>query len=286
MDELPHQREAIIEYFLAESPEGTVVHHAEKVTSERIYGIKHDVWDVDASDGRWWVITNPTNLYPQETAPTPSMDHALALHIGVVARMMARQYYDAPVDGGPREYVAKAWRTYEQAGEALNESDEAEDFQAVGMRLRESLLAFVHERSGDATVPDGVDPPKRSDFKGWAALLAATAAPGPSAEPVRKYLRRMACETWDLVAWLTHATNATKADAETAFKATENALGTFGLSLLRSTWGDPIRCPLCGSYKVVEQHHRDEDGSLMGDTFLLCESCGATAERPLEDASA
>ncbi len=55
-------------------PEGTAVHHAEKVASGRIYGIKHDGWDVRASDDRWWVITNPTNLYPREMAPTPSME--------------------------------------------------------------------------------------------------------------------------------------------------------------------------------------------------------------------
>lgn len=219
------------------------------------------------------------NLYPQETVPTPSMDHALALHIGVVARMLARQYFDAPVDGPPRDYVAKAWRKYEDAGEALNEGDEPEDFQAVGMRLRESLLSFVHERAEDATVPEGIEPPKRSDFKGWAELLAATASPGPSGATVRRYLRRIAHETWDLVSWLTHASNATRTDAETAFKATENVLGTFALSLLRATHGDPIRCLSCGSYRVVEEHFRDEEGLLVEETFLLCESCGATATR-------
>ena len=236
----PHQRREIVEYFIGQSPEGTTVHHAEKVASERVYGMKHDVWDVDSSDGRWWVITNPTNLYPQETVPTPSMDAAFALHIGVVARMLAHQYYEAPVDDAPRDYVAKAWRRYEQAGEALNEAVEAEDFQAVGMRLRESLISFVQERAGGATVPEGADPPRRSDFKGWNELLAETASPGrPSGAEVRNYLSTMARETWDLVSWLTHAANATRADAETAFKATENVLATFALSLLRVAQGEP-----------------------------------------------
>jgi hypothetical protein len=161
----PHQKRAIVDYYLSQSPAGTIVHHAEKVASEHIYGIRHDVWDVQASDGRWWVITNPTNLYPQESAPTPSMDHALALHIGVVARMMARQHLAAPVDGPPRELAPKSMRKFEQAGEALDRADEAEDFQAVGMRLRERLIAFAQETSGDVTVPTGTDPPKRSDFK-------------------------------------------------------------------------------------------------------------------------
>lgn len=278
MDELPHQRIAVIEYFLNESPDGTVVNHAEKFASERNYGIKHDVWDVDSSEGRWWVITNPMNVYPQETTPTPSMDHALALHIGVLSRVFARQYYEAPVDGPLRDCIAKAWRKYEQAGEALNEADEAEDFQAVGMRLRESLISFVRERAGDATVPEGVDPPKRSDFKGWSALLAETVSPGRSGAKIRRYLRAMAHETWDLVAWLTHAAHATRSDAETAFKATANVLATFSLSLLRATQGEPVRCASCGSYRVVEEHLRDADGVPLDDTFLLCETCGWTSE--------
>src|SRR4051812_10008673 len=63
---------------------------SEKVASESIYGMRHHVWDVYASDGRWWVITNATNLYPHDETPvTPSMDRALALHIGITARVLA-----------------------------------------------------------------------------------------------------------------------------------------------------------------------------------------------------
>ena len=31
--------------------------------------------------GRWWVITNPTNLYSQELFP--SLDYAISFHVGV-----------------------------------------------------------------------------------------------------------------------------------------------------------------------------------------------------------
>jgi hypothetical protein len=269
MESPAHQRREIIEYFLLESPEGTVVHHAEKVASERIYGFKHDVWDVDSSDGRWWVITNPTNLYPQETVPTPSMDHALALHIGVTARTIARQQLQAPVDGPPRELASKAWRKFEQAGDALNKADEAEDFQAVGMRLRECLIAFVQETAAEATVPEGAETPKRSDFKGWVELLAQTAAPGSHGAQMRSYLRLMARETWDLVAWLTHAANATRADADTALDATGHLLTAFSLALVRQKHGEPVRCPACGSYQVAEHYDSEADA-----TFILCDACG------------
>jgi hypothetical protein len=270
----PHQQRDIIEYYLSQSPAGTLVHHAEKVASERVYGFKHDVWDVHSSDGRWWVITNPTNLYPQEMAPTPSMDHALALHIGVTARMFARQSLQAPVDGPPREFVAKAWRKFEQAAEALNQADEAEDFQAVGMRLRECLISFVQETAAGVPLAESSDPPKRSDFKGWAELLVQTATPGSSGAQMRSFLRTMSRETWDLVNWLTHATNARRPDADTAVDSTGFLLQVFSLALIREQRGEPERCPACGSYQVTTDYDRDEDEAMTGGMFLLCEACG------------
>jgi hypothetical protein len=268
----PHQRQAIIDYVLGQSPEGTVVHHAEKVASERIYGFKHDVWDVDSSDGRWWVITNPTNLYPQETVPTPSMDHALALHIGVTARVMARGHIQAPVGGPVRDFVARAWRKFEQAAQAWNEGEEAEDFQAVGTRLRESLIAFAQDAAPEVTVPAGTEPPKRSDFKGWAELLVQEAAPGSSAAQMRSYLRVLARETWDLVVWLTHAANATRTQAEAAVDATSHMIQVLSLALITAKRGEPPRCPDCGSYQVVTAYYRD--GEDVPEGFLLCEACG------------
>ena len=271
-----HQRQTIIDYFLTESPEGTEVHHAEKVASERIYGIKHDVWDVDSTDGRWWVITNPTNLYPQEMVPTPSMDHAFSLHIGVTARMLARQHLEAPVDGPVREFVSKAWRKFEQTAEALEVADEAEDFQAVGMRLRECLITFAQDASERATVPEGSEPPQKSNFKGWAELLAQAAAPGPHGKQMRSYLRTMARETWDLVAWLTHATNAARSNADTALDAVSHLMQVFSLALIRQERGEPTRCPMCGSYQVT-MDYRNDGGEIT--PFLRCEACGAEAEQ-------
>jgi hypothetical protein len=271
-----HQRQAIIDYFLSQSLEGTEVHHAEKVASERIYGMKHDVWDVDASDGRWWVITNPTNLYPQEMTPTPSMDHAFALHIGVTARMLAHQHSAAPVDGPVRGFNSKAWRKFEQAAAALNAADEAEDFQAVGMRLRECLITFAQDTSDEATVPVGSEPPQKANFKGWADLLAQAAAPGSHGTQMRSYLRVTSREAWDLVSWLAHATNATRADADTAVDAVSHVMQVFSLALIRQRRGEPTRCPSCGSYQVAMGYR---DGEASAAPFLRCEACGAETEQ-------
>jgi hypothetical protein len=275
MDSPEHQRRAIVDYFLLESPEGTEVDHAERVTSERIYGIQHDVWDVHASDGRWWVITNPTNLYRHEDHP--SMHEVFALHIGVTARVMARQAIEAPVEGAPRERLAKTWRKYEQAADALNRADEAEDFQAVGMRCRECLIAFAQEASSEDMVAGGTDAPKGADFKGWADLIAGAASPGSHGGQLRGYVRTMATETWDLVSWLTHAASATRFDGIVALDATSHLLQVFSMALLRQEQGEPERCPSCGSYQITLDYRRDEwDAKVIA--VPLCEACGWEGE--------
>jgi hypothetical protein len=270
-----HQRRAIEEYFVAESPEGTVVYHSEKVASERVYGEKHDVWDVHSSEGRWWVITNPTNLYPHDDSQvTPSMDRALAIHIGLMARVMARQSKQAPVDEDERQVASQAWRKYEQAADALDNADEAEDFQAVGMRLREALIVFAQEVGTPEMVPDGEPEPQKANFKAWAALIARHVAPGGHNEQMRSYLRKVSDEAWDLVAWLTHATNATRFDGIIAMDVTGHLLNLYSIAKLRHERGVPDRCPTCGSYQLVVDFRGFEDDDVQRPIEVnLCEAC-------------
>src|SRR3954452_11972392 len=51
------------------------VPHVEKVASKRVFGRDHDVWDFHTDKERWWVVTNPTNLYSQTLMP--SLDYTL-----------------------------------------------------------------------------------------------------------------------------------------------------------------------------------------------------------------
>ena len=47
-----------------------VVQHVERVKTEHIMGATYEIWDVTTDKGRWWVITNMTNLYSQEYFPS------------------------------------------------------------------------------------------------------------------------------------------------------------------------------------------------------------------------
>jgi hypothetical protein len=259
------ERRQVIEYVLIESAAESVT-RAERLASERIYGRRYDIWDVDASDGRWWVVTNPMNLYRHDDFP--SMHAAFALHIGVTARMFARQSLMAPVDEEEKKRLAPSWRRYEQATEALDEADEAEDFQAVGMRCRECLLAFIAEVADASLLPEGVAPPKRADFVGWTEHIAAAWSSGASSARLRSYLRNVSKAAWELVNWLTHEKSASRSDGHAALDATAHILVMFSTALFRFEGGETERCPKCGSYQLGSDYDAATDVSLR-----ICSRC-------------
>ena len=118
---------------------GEKVLHAEKVMTQSVLGRKYQCWDVRTDKSRLWVITSPTNLYEQSLFP--SLDYTLSFHIGLMARVMAKH---EPKTGVLQKItMPAAWRKWEQAGQALDEAVEPEDFQSVGMRCRECLIAMV-----------------------------------------------------------------------------------------------------------------------------------------------
>ena len=162
-----------------------------------------------------------------------------------------------------------AWRKWKQAGQALEEAEEPEDFQSVGLRCRECLVAMVRTFAFAHIVPANADGPKRADVVGWCDLMANHVAHGPSAERVRGYLKAVSKAGWELVNWLTHAHGATRADGLMAHELTEHILILFATAVLRHRQGIPDRCPFCGSYHF--ELWGDEPGALVKPR---CRSCG------------
>jgi len=275
MESPEHERRDVVEYFEMEHGEAKV-EHAEKVASERIFGRPHDVWDIRSTDGRWWVITNMTNLYKQDKFE--SMDYVLSFHIGLMARMGARQSNEAPVEDDERERLGATWRKWEQAAVAQNNADEAEDFQAVGVRCREALLSLIDLSADEGMVPEGSDAPKHGDFIHWSELVAETVASGSSAARIRAYLKKSAKVTWELVNWLTHAKDATPYHGNLAVEATSNVLGAYSSALLHYEDGPPQRCPKCSSYRVVADYRSAENKYV-----ALCAACGWEEPEDSED---
>jgi hypothetical protein len=246
------------------------VTHLEKVATESILGRKLDAWDVYTDKARWWVITPPTNLYSQ--ALFPSLDYTISFHVGVITRMMSQRDPSVPLP--EQVLLLGAWRKWEQAAVALEEADEAEEFQAVGMRCRESLIAFVKKFGKPETVRPGEATPKRSDVVAWCERIAEFVARGSSSEHVRRYLKSVSKTAWQLVGWLTHAESATRGDAELTIEVTQHVLSVFGTALFRNQHSMPDQCPKCGSYMIGLRYPMRNDEGELTEPVPGCKRCG------------
>jgi hypothetical protein len=226
---------------------GERVQHAEKVKTERLLGRDYECWDVHTRRDRYWVITSPTNLYSQELFP--SLDYTLSFHVGVMIRVEALQR-GAP-DAAQNARLLAVWRRWEEASAALESAEEAEEYQAVGMRCRECLIQLVRSIGKPEMIPRGQHIPKRSDVVNWSGYIANAVASGASAEHLRGHLKSITRSTWQMAQWLTHASNAAKWDAASVLDATHAVIVAFGSALMRYESGAPDRCPRCGSYSVA-----------------------------------
>lgn len=270
MESPEHERRSIEEYLRLESPGDDEILRSEKIATEAIYGERHDVWDVETKSGRWWVVTNPTNLYSHDDFP--SMEVVLSFHVGLVTRLVARSSREPAATDEQQDRTPAAWRKLTQAAEAVDRADEAEEFQAAGMRCREALVKFARDAAESEKASVDGSGLKKGDFVGWSVVIANAAAPGQSNKALRSYLKTTAKATWDFVAALTHDDDANRHDAEIAVSATETVLAAFSDALVRFERGAPNRCPMCESYRVVSDF-RPEIGDA-GAYVTLCANCG------------
>jgi hypothetical protein len=266
-----HEREHIMEYMSSEAPDETV-QLAQKVYSEQLHTVQHDIWDVHTECGRWWVITNPTKLYAQEQFP--NMDLALTFHVGLCLRV-PRSEEESPADLALGPLMA-CWRTLDEASEALRHAEEGEDFQAVGMRCREALITLGHVAQDLIPLPDGQARPKRSDFRAWSETTANATLPGPTHQERRSLLKSSADAAWKFANWLTHARGAHVSDAEAAIGAIEFTLSLYTKALVRYVRGVPDCCPTCGSQRLFPERgfHTSDPDTLYERS--VCDKCGWT----------
>lgn len=222
--------------------------------------------DAHTNEGRWWVITNPTNLYSQQHIK--SMDVALSFHIGLMMRVIALTNTSSV--GARHGWAPDVLRRLDLAASELERAVEVEDYQAIGMRLREALLSLASALSElDGLQSPTDDLPKAAEFKAWAHLAAGNLCAGSESDHFRTYLRTTSDKTWGYVNWLTHARHASEVDARFALSATSQIVEAFILSVERWRLGRPRRCNVCGSYRL----RIDFDD---GQWNTVCSVCGDT----------
>lgn len=251
----------------------TLVQH---VGQERVAGTTHLMYDVHTIKGRWWVITEPTNLYDQ--VAFPEIDYTFSFHLGL--RLRIHEKGRVEVEDERREHAEGAWRRYTAAVEAMDTANDAEDFQAIGVKCRESLLALARENDSAPWVGQVAEPPKGDDLKGWMAIFAEKLLPD---RRQRAYLKDVTDKTWDLAVGLQHNTNATPWDAELTLEAVSHLLSCFMLARVKHDRGSPARCTRCASYRLVGEGEVDYVDDVEGyASWTTCAACGRESERDFE----
>lgn len=274
MESPKHQKRHVTEYVEIEA-RGEKVRRAEKVSTERNSMGSHDVWDVETNKDRYWVITDPTNLYSQ--SDFKSMDYALSFHIGLMTRMSARQHSNASDEDIWK--AQKTWRQLEQTHEAFEKADEAEDYQAIGARCRETLITFCCEIAARKIVAQIETEAKKGDVKAQLEAVYTALASGNPMRKIRAHLKSSVSDTWELVGWLTHHKNAVKQDAEYVIEATQQLILNTMMIINRAEKPAPKRCPRCKSYRLIEDFRTELMNTSEHPYIELCETCGWEGEK-------
>jgi len=197
------------------------------------------------------------------------MDYALSFHVGLMARINARQHSNATDEDIWK--VPKTFRQLEQTHESLSTAKEAEDFQSTGVRCRELLTTFVVELQKRGFEIQDV---KKGDVKNYLGLISKKLASGNSMRKIRAHLKNSIDDTWELVGWLTHHKNASRGDAEYVLEATQQLLLNVMTIVNRKEKPKPERCPICKSYQVIHDFRKELVNQTEPPYVKLCESCG------------
>ena len=267
------ETEEIREYFEWQAPDLQVT-FVQKVYSEAVLNTRHDVWDIHTNKDRWWVITGGTNLYSQ--AQFPSMDLALTFHIGLmlrISRTEEQQENDFRIL--PFEPVLEKM---EEVGAAMTQAHNLADYQAVGVRCRETLLALITAAQDAAIWTD--TPPQRANFRAWTDIMFNDLLPSETNKERRGAIKQTLESAWTFTNWLTHAKSATWLDADMSHALTQQAVNMAMTQILRALRGVPEECPQCGSPHLEPEHGENSAAPGIFWERPICVDCDWTG-RPV-----
>ncbi len=261
----PDAEQGIANYVQGEAPDETV-QHVEKVKTEYVMGEAYEIWDVTTDKDRWWVITNLMNLYSQRHFP--SLDYTISFHIGLEMRINSQSEDGDSSDPQPFDEV---FRRQKQAKERHERAIEAEDYQSVGMQLRECLLSLISVMRRRVALRPDIERPRDADFRAWVEILMDQLSPGEKNKELRHYLKVTSEKTWQLVNWLTHDRDANKTASSISIAGCDTIVGHYVELLMREQNDKTDECPLCSSRNI--RTHFDISIEPDGAYYNTCGSC-------------
>ncbi len=261
----PHSELDIARYVEGQTRDETV-EHVELIKQVVVVGDSFNMWDVTTDKGRWWVVTNLTNLYSQKHFP--SLDYTLTFHIGLMMRLKSKPDHVSSENRSPFDELI---RQVDQAEDRHHQAQEVEEFQSVGMLLRECLITLLEKVRIRIEFPIEIEAPQNSNFVDWSEIFLNQLCSGKQNKDLRKHVKNMAKETWQLVNWLTHSRSADQTASSIAVHSTQTVIGHIIQLLERGHQDSAGQCPLCGS-KIIRSHY-DIDIPPEGDYYLSCGVC-------------
>jgi len=260
------------EYFEWQAPDLEVT-FMQKVYSEAVLHTRHDVWDIHTNKNRWWVITGGTNLYSQDQFP--NMDLALTFHIGLMLRIPRTE--EQQVEDLRIIPFGRVFELMEDACVAQHQAQTLSDYQAIGVRCRETLLELIGAAQDAAVWTQTA--PQRANFREWSEIIGNEVFPGDSNKERRGALKGALGSAWTFSNWLTHSKSATWVDAELATSLLQHAVGMATSLVLRALRDVPSACPDCCNPLLQPEHGENPEAPGVLWERPCCRVCGWTGRR-------
>ena len=246
-------------------------------------GVDVNVWNVKTSKGAYWVVegeTAPMNLYTQD-GHYFSADEAYSFHMGITQRLTKRHQdnFKHIIDEIPLdiERLKSINRKLRMASEKLSIDLEPEEFQAIGLMCRESLVELSKElckRNKKLIESKGF---KTSDFKNVSNEFIDLYIPGSNNTELRNYSRKLVDIAWSYSSSIVHSPNKTYPDVKIALLFTSSVVSLLENLFFKYIGFDNEQvCPKCGSKKI-------EIIEINNKIIAICKSCENEEELEIID---
>lgn len=237
-------------------------------------GSEVNVWNVKTKGEAYWIVEGeeaPMNLYTQN-ANYLSADEAYSYHMGITQRLRTDYHKDFKhiIDEIPLDIkqIKSINRKLNLAADKLSFDLEPEEFQAIGLICRESLIELGKElskRNPEIIKEKGI---KASDFKSIADEFVNLFIPGNSNSELRGYSRKLVDIGWRYNSTIVHSPNKTFPDVKIALLFTSALVSLFeNLFLKYIGFDNEVACKECGS-KNIELFEGDNE-----TLIAVCKSC-------------
>ena len=213
------------------------------------------------------------NLYPQ-SAYYFGIDEVYSFHMGLMQRMGAAQdeYHPEEFVNGVTigtEITPQLFRKLKSVAALIDTAKEIEDFQAIGVQCRETLIElgnYIYK----PMMASAEEQPQASNFKRKAELFVQFYLKGSENSDYRSIIKKLTDATWDYANKITHSRSATYYEASTCVTLCISLVGTYE-NILQKVF-DPLAqyyCSVCKSKKLrIDGDNSDDDGIV--EKIFLC----------------